>query len=138
MLVVAVALELEHAVDEVLEDARPGDGSVLRDVADEHGRDARLLRDAEEAAGRLAHLGDRARCRAEPGCVQGLDRVDDAHVGLLRLERRADRVELGLGEDLDGLGAAEPRRAQRHLGRRLLARDEQGSPPAPRDRAERA
>ena len=56
MRVVAVALELEHAVDEVLEHARAGDGAVLRHVADEDGRDARLLRDAQQAAGGLAHL----------------------------------------------------------------------------------
>ena len=35
---VAVALELEHAVDEVLEHARAGDGAVLRHVADEERR----------------------------------------------------------------------------------------------------
>ena len=37
---VAVALELEHAVDEVLEHARARDGAVLRHVADEDRRDA--------------------------------------------------------------------------------------------------
>src|SRR5581483_8954241 len=55
MCVVAVALELEHAVDEMLEYARAGDRAVLRHVADEDRRDARLLRDAQEPAGRLAH-----------------------------------------------------------------------------------
>src|SRR4029450_13737692 len=35
MRVVAIALELEHAVDQVLEDARAGDGAVLGDVTDE-------------------------------------------------------------------------------------------------------
>ena len=39
--VVAVALELEHAVDEVLEHARAGDRAVLGHVADEERRDAR-------------------------------------------------------------------------------------------------
>jgi hypothetical protein len=47
--VVAVALELEHAVDEVLEDSRAGDGAVLRDVADEEEGDAGLLSDAQKA-----------------------------------------------------------------------------------------
>ena len=47
-------------------------------------------------------------------------------------------VELGLGEDLDRLGAAEPRRAKRDLRGRLLAGHEQRAPPAARDRAERA
>ena len=60
MRVVAVALELEHAVDEVLEHARPRDRAVLRDVADEDRGDAALLRDAEQARRRLAHLRDGA------------------------------------------------------------------------------
>ena len=50
MLVVAVALELEHAVDEVLEHARAGDRPVLRHVADEDRGDARLLRHAQQPA----------------------------------------------------------------------------------------
>src|SRR5205085_6916835 len=41
---VAVALELQHAVDEMLEHARSGDGAVLRHVADEDRRHAGLLR----------------------------------------------------------------------------------------------
>ena len=44
--VVAVALELEHAVDEMLEHARAGDRAVLGHVADEEGGDVRLLGDA--------------------------------------------------------------------------------------------
>ena len=46
MCVVAVALELEHAVDQVLEHARACNRAVLRHVADEDRRDAGLLRDA--------------------------------------------------------------------------------------------
>ena len=65
VLVVAVAFELQDAVDEVLEDARAGDRAVLRDVADEHRGHRRLLRDAEQPACRLAHLRDRAGSRAE-------------------------------------------------------------------------
>ena len=56
VLAVAVALELEHAVDEVLEDARAGHRAVLRHVADEEDGHPRLLRHAQEARGRLAHL----------------------------------------------------------------------------------
>ena len=76
VLVVAVALELEHAVDEVLEHARAGDGAVLRHVPDEDRRDARLLRDPQEPAGRLAHLRDGSGSRAERRRVQRLHRVD--------------------------------------------------------------
>jgi hypothetical protein len=37
-MVAAFALEREHGVDHVLDDARSGDLPVLGDVADEHGR----------------------------------------------------------------------------------------------------
>ena len=61
---VAVALELEHAVDEMLEHARPRHGTVLGHVANEHRRDAALLRDTQETGCGLPHLGNRARCGA--------------------------------------------------------------------------
>ena len=137
VLVVAVALELEDAVDEVLEHARPRDRAVLRDVSDEHRRDAGLLRDAQEPRCGLAHLRHRAGRRPERRGVQRLHRVDDADVRPLRFECRAHGVELGLGEDLDILGPAEPRRAKRDLRSRLLAGHEQCATSAARDRPER-
>ena len=121
---VAVALEVEDAVDEVLEHARARDGALLRHVADEEGRDALLLGDAEEAAGRLAHLADRAGRRAELGRVERLHGVDHADLGPLALERRADLVEVRLGEDADVARAAQAVGAELHLRRGLLAGDE--------------
>ena len=47
MLAVAVALELEHAVDQVLEHARARYGAVLGHVPDQEDRDVVLLRDSE-------------------------------------------------------------------------------------------
>ena len=69
--------------------------------------------------------------------MERLHRIDDAHVGTLCLERRADRVELGLGEDVDRLGAAEPRCAERHLRCGLLTRDEERATAGSCDRPER-
>ena len=46
--VVPVALELEHAVDEMLEHARPCDRAVLRHVPDEDRRNALLLGHAKQ------------------------------------------------------------------------------------------
>jgi len=80
---------------------------------------------AQQPPRRLAHLGDRARRRAEVGRVEGLNRVDHADVGPLRLQRRADDLELGLGEDLDVRRPAEPLGTELHLGDRLLTRDQQ-------------
>ena len=137
MRVVAVALELEHAVDEVLQHARACDGAVLRHVADEDGCDPAPLRHAEQARRRLPHLRHRAGRRSELARVERLHRVDHADVGQLLLERRADGVELRLGEDRHVVGAAEPLRAEAHLGHRFLAGDEKRPPAAAGDGAER-
>ena len=56
--VVAIALELQDAVDEVLQHARAGDGAVLGHVPDQEGGDAALLRHPQQASRRLAHLRD--------------------------------------------------------------------------------
>ena len=136
MRVVPVALELEHTVDQMLEDTRSGDRSVLRHVADQEQRDAGLLPDAQQSSGGLPHLRDGARGRPDVGRVQRLHRIDHADRRPLPLERRADRVQVGLGEDLDPLGAAEPRRPELDLRIRLLPSDEQRSAVA-RDRRER-
>ena len=128
MRVIAIALELEHAVDEVLEHTRAGDGSVLRHMPDQDRRDARLLRDSHEADSGLPHLRDRSRRGRDLGGMQRLDRVHDAHVRGVALERLAHGLELGLGEDADGLGAADARSAERHLRGGLLPRHEHGAP----------
>ena len=130
MLAIAVALELEDAVDQVLEDARPGDGAVLRDVTDEEDGHSLLLGDPQEAAGRFANLRHGAGSRADVRRVERLDRVDHADVRPLALDGRADEVEIRLGQDLDPAGAAEPVGAELHLGRRLLACDERDLPRA--------
>ena len=136
MRAVAVALEVQDAVDEVLEDAGPRDVSVLRHVPDEERGDAQLLRHAEHPARCLADLGHRARRRAELRRVERLHGVDHAHVGPLPLEGGADLVEVRLRQDVHVGSAAEPVGAELHLRRRLLTRDEQ-DPPVGAQRAER-
>ena len=67
MRAVAVALELEDAVDEMLEHARAGDRAVLRHVADEDRRDAASFatRSSRAAASRT--------CATEPGAEPSSD-----------------------------------------------------------------
>ena len=55
---VAVALEVQHDVDEVLEHPRPGDRAVLGDVADEHGGDVAGLGHPDQRGRDLLDLGD--------------------------------------------------------------------------------
>ena len=137
MRVVAIALELENAVDEMLEHARAGHRPVLRDVPDEHGRDPASLRNAKETCRSLPDLGDGAGRRSQLARVEGLDGVDHADVRRVALEGRADGLELRLGEDRDVVGAAEALRAQADLRDRFLARDEECSAAAAGNRAER-
>ena len=122
---VAVALELENAVDQMLEDTWAGHRAVLRHVADEEDGDAVLLRDAQETRGRLADLRHRPGRRSDLLRPERLDGVDDADAGLLPLERLAHELELRLGEDLHVVAAAQPGGAQLDLRDRLLARDEE-------------
>src|SRR5206468_7210308 len=87
---IPVALELEDAVDEMLEDPRARDGAVLCHVPHEDRRDAGLLRDAQEPSSRLPNLRNRSGRAAERARVKRLHGVDDAHVRPLALERGAD------------------------------------------------
>ena len=62
-VVAAFALEIEHGVDHVLDDARAGDLAFLGDVADQHDRRARRFGVADHRLRRGAHLRHRARRR---------------------------------------------------------------------------
>ena len=66
-VVAAFALEIEHAVDHVLDHPRAGDLPVLGDVADEDDRGAGLLGVADQRLRGGAHLGDGARRRIRRG-----------------------------------------------------------------------
>ena len=57
VLVEALALEVEHGVDHVLEDLRAGDRAVLGDVADQKDRRARSTWRAAESAARTRAAG---------------------------------------------------------------------------------
>ena len=78
--VAGVALEIEHRVDHVLDDARAGDLAVLGDVADQHHGGAGFLGEARQRLRRGAHLGDRAGRAVDPVGPQRLDGIDDDEV----------------------------------------------------------
>ena len=127
---VAVALEVQHDVDEVLEQPRPGDRAVLGDVADEHGRDAALLGHPDQRGRDLADLADVARRPVDLGAGDGLHRVDDQQVGLDRVDVAEDRGQVGLGGQEQVVAqCADAVGPQPHLGGGLLAGDvERASP----------
>src|SRR5215218_2889087 len=135
----ALALELQHAVDEVLEHAWAGERPLLRHVPDEQHGDAMHLRDAHDLARDLAHLPHRAGRAAERARVQRLHRVDDAHVGPLPLQCRQHGREVRLGDrgNPQRVPARKPLGPQLDLRRRLLGRDVEGSAPGPGEVGER-
>ena len=65
----ALALELQHAVDEVLEHARAGQRALLGHVADEQHRDPARLRQPRDPVGDLAHLADASPPRRSGRCA---------------------------------------------------------------------
>ena len=78
----ALALEVEHRVHHVLEDARAGDGAVLGHVTHEKGADAALLGQGNQRARALPDLPDAPRSGRDGGSVNGLDGIHHQHRGL--------------------------------------------------------
>ena len=78
----ALALEIEHGIDHVLDHARARDGAFLGDVADKDQRRAGLLRPAHQLLRAGPHLRDRAGRRFQRVGPDRLDRVDDDEAGI--------------------------------------------------------
>jgi len=68
----ALAFEVQHRIDHVLERLRAGKAAVLGDVADEEGRDVLPFGHEQQLRCRFAHLPDAARGRLE---LEGKDRL---------------------------------------------------------------
>ena len=129
----ALALELQHHVDEVLEHPRAGDAAVLGDVADHHRRDALGLRDPHQGGGDLLDLGHPAGHAVDVGRADGLHRVDDQQLGADLVDVAEHRAEVGLGGEVELV--VDRRRAvgpQPHLRGGLLAGDVEHPQPGPR------
>ncbi len=124
----ALALELEHNVDQVLEDTRPGDRAVLGHMADQDRGHASVLGHADERGGDLADLGDPAGRAVGVGPGHGLYGVEYQQRGLDLLDLTQDRREIGLGGEEQAVGQRRrPLGPQAHLGGRLLAGDVEGA-----------
>ena len=61
-LVAAFAFEIKHAIDHMLDDARPGDLAILGHMADEDHRSAALFGEADQFMRGGADLSDRTGC----------------------------------------------------------------------------
>ena len=124
-LMAALALEIKHRVDHVLEHTRARDGAVLGDVADENHAEPAALGEADQLLGAGADLGHRAGRRFQRIHEHGLDGIDHHHAGRrARLQGRHDVAHAGRGGQPDRrLAQPQPVRPQAHLVDRFLAGD---------------
>ena len=77
----ALALEVQHGVDDVLEGLGAGEAAVLRHMADEQRRHVLAFGGKQQLRRRLAHLADAAGRRLEFQREHRLDRIDDHQSG---------------------------------------------------------
>ena len=119
----AVAFQVEHGIDDVLQHARPGDDAFLGDVPDDEDRHPGGFGQLAQAAGALAHLRDRPGRGVHLGDVDGLDRVDDEQLGLHGADVLEDGVEVGLGDQVE-LGRAAGCSCSRRAARILIWRSD--------------
>ena len=112
---VAVALEVEHHVDEVLEDPRAGDRAVLGHVADDHRGDVARLGHPDQRGRDLLDLGDTPGDALDARRADGLHRVDDQQGRAHLLDVAEHGAEVGLGRE------EAARRGRRRCGRRAAA-----------------
>ena len=104
-----VALEAADDVDQVLEHPGAGDRAVFGDVADEQHRQVALLGDADEGARDLAHLRGLAGRALRHRRRDGLHRVDDQQAGAHGIDVAEDRGQVGLGGEVELVGARSSR-----------------------------
>ena len=111
----ALALELQHAVDEVLEHARAGERALLRDVPDEQDRGARALGDLGDPRSRPRGPGRPcpARCRARRQCSVWTESMTQASG---RSARSVARTASRSVSARTGTSSAPRRRAARRAG----------------------
>ena len=119
-----LALEIQHRIDQVLEQARAGDRALLRDVADDDHRGPGRLRKRTSCRGALAQLRRPRRRRSgrPPIAASGWNRSPKARRGARAL-RAKDRRQLGLARPAREPPRSRLRRprAQIHLRHGLLA-----------------
>ena len=121
----ALAFEIEHRVDHVLEHAGARDRAVLGDMADQQHGDAAPLGQFDEGLGRGAHLRHGSRRGIDGVEPHGLDRIDHRDAGSVGpLERGHDVAHRRGGNQLDRrVRKAQPFCAEPHLVDGFLAGD---------------
>ena len=106
----------------MLEDTRTGDGSFFCDVPDDEKGDVVFLCEPQKHAGRLADLGNTARCRGYTRIVHGLNRIDDHHLRFFLQNHLGDCVKIGLAVEFQvAADRSDPLCPEPDLAQRFLA-----------------
>ena len=94
-----LALEVQDRIDEVLEQSRPRDRTVFRDVTDDEGRAIGTLRELHQRGRAIAYLRDASRERFHAGQRHRLNGIDDERARTDAFERVEDRTQIRFGEE---------------------------------------
>ena len=128
----ALAFEIQHGIDHMLDDARPRNLPVLRDMPHQNDRHAALLGKGHDLMRRRPDLRDRSRRGFHRIQPHGLNAVDHRQTGPFRIQRRQNVAQIGLGPQAHCRPRqTQPLRAHLHLRDRLLAREIQRLQPRP-------
>ena len=133
-LVAALALEIEHGVDHVLDDAGAGDLALLGDMADKDDGGAAPLGEGDQLMRAGADLRDGTGRGLDLVGPERLDRIDDGDIRALGVERGQDVAQRRLGaQPHRRIAKAKALRAHADLGAGFLARDVDGLLAGPRE-----
>ena len=100
MRIVALALEVQDGVDDVLQRFRPGQAAVLRHMADQQGRHVSTLRRKQQVRRRVPDLANAARRGLQLRGKNGLDGVDDDEGWVEPCDLLEHALEAGLREHI--------------------------------------
>src|SRR5919204_4115905 len=119
----ALALEIQHGVDDMFERLRTRKAAILRHVAHEKCRNVAALRHEQQLRRRLADLADAAGRRLKLERKDRLHRIDDDERRLDARDLFEDALEARLGKQIERrLADGETFAARLDLVLRFLAR----------------
>jgi len=122
VIVVAISLEIDHRIDDMLESFGPGDGAFLSNVPCKENRCRRRFGEHHQLSCNLANLRNAARCRLDLFAEYSLDGIDDDEVRPEIVCLGDDRLQVGFTEKKKILGIdTQPLAAHLDLPLRFFA-----------------
>jgi len=101
MIVMSLAFEIKHRVNDVFENLWTSDRTLFGYVPNQKNRNAAILREHEKLMRDFPHLRNRTRRRFDRARKNRLDRIDYYCAGLEPVDFVDDVFEIGLGQEID-------------------------------------